>query len=301
MKRRPNRRAGFRSMGVVSLASVTLALLASYATDAQSPVAATPERHFEVASVKPNTKTIQDLAAASSGRGSALVTGVRSYPGGRWTATWVPVRTLLLTAFDLKEYQLDAGPKWLTTDRFDINATAGGDATEAEYHAMLRSLLIERFGLKTHMESRQMTVQVLTLARNDGRLGPALKPTSPECIATIAERQRTNTPPPPIGPPPPTSEEMRVVLKTTRCGATTLGRFAGEGISVASGGTPLSAIVDRVSAETKSPAVDRTGLTGLYDFLLEYAPRPRFRPCRRDWRIPSRIRHSRRRWSVSSA
>jgi uncharacterized protein (TIGR03435 family) len=89
-------------------------------------------------------------------------------------------------------------------------------------------------------------------------------------VATIAERQRTNTPTPPIGPPPPTAEEQRAVLKARRCGATTATRFVGEGISVASGGAPLSAIVDRVSAELKSPAIDRTGLTGLYDFLLEY-------------------------------
>jgi uncharacterized protein (TIGR03435 family) len=270
-----------RSLSTGASVLVLLALASSLTrVGAQSTAPAPAERRFEVASVKPNALTAQ--AAASRGA-PPPATGIRSYPGGRWTAARVTARTLLLTAFDINEWQLVPGPAWLTTDRFDINATAGGEATAAEYRAMLRSLLAERFGLKTHMETRQMPLQVLTLARPDGRLGPALKPTSAECAATVAERRRNNTPEPTVGPPPATPEEMRAVLKATRCGATTAVRFFGEGVSVASGGTPLSAIVDRVAADMKSAVVDRTGLTGLFDFLIEYettAPGPPIAPPR---------------------
>jgi uncharacterized protein (TIGR03435 family) len=278
------RRPGVRAPVVLSIASGLVGIpLASTLAHAQSQSPpATPERRFEVASIKPSPNTAQDRVAALQQRfttaaraamdPNASAADAHIYPGGRWRAVRIEVRALLLIAFDLHEYQLEGGPSWVTTEYFDINASAGGDATAAEYRAMLRSLLVDRFALKTHTETRQVPVQVLTLARTDGRLGPNLKPTSAECAATVAERQRTKTPPPRLGPPPEGVDAQRAVIKSPRCGAITSVKFAGEGTSVAAGGTPITLIVDRVSMETKSPVIDRTALTGLYDFLLEYEP-----------------------------
>ena len=46
---------------------------------------------------------------------------------------------------------------------------------------LLRSLLADRFKLKTHTETRELPVYDLVLARSDGRLGPELKPSKSDC------------------------------------------------------------------------------------------------------------------------
>ena len=71
-------------------------------------------------------------------------------------------------------------PAWANEESFDIIAKAARPITDAERRLMLRSLLIERFGLKTHVEKREQTVYVMTRARSDGAPGPGLKP-RPEC------------------------------------------------------------------------------------------------------------------------
>ena len=50
-----------------------------------------------------------------------------------------------------------------------------------ELPQLLRSLLADRFKLKTHTESRELPVYDLVLARSDGRLGPDLRPSKSEC------------------------------------------------------------------------------------------------------------------------
>jgi len=128
---------------------------------------------------------------------------------------------------------------------------------------MLKSLLAERFGLRVHIETRQAPVHVLTIARADGRLGPALKTTSAECEAQIAERKRTGTSPsrPPNGFSP----------TTPSCGITMMGmNTRNASATFTMGGIAFSSLVERVSSELGAPVVDRTGLTGLYDVVLEY-------------------------------
>ena len=46
-------------------------------------------------------------------------------PGGRFTATNVTLRALIIGAYSLQESQLSGGPDWLDKDRFDISAKAG--------------------------------------------------------------------------------------------------------------------------------------------------------------------------------
>jgi uncharacterized protein (TIGR03435 family) len=93
------------------------------------------------------------------------------------------------------------------------------------------------------------------MARNDGRLGPDLKPTSAECQATIAERQaaakRGATPLPDPNDP---------------CGSgrNTPGLISATGRSIAQ-------LVPMLSDLTARPVIDKTGLTGLYDFTLKFA------------------------------
>ena len=105
------------------------------------------------------------------------------------------MKLLIAQAFEVKDYQIDGGPPWLTSDYFNVAANAGADATAADIKAMLRTLLVERFGLRTHTDTRQAPVHVLTLARSDGRLGPGVKRTTPECAQQIEQRKNGDAAP----------------------------------------------------------------------------------------------------------
>jgi uncharacterized protein (TIGR03435 family) len=250
--------------GVVVAAAV-MVLVAARA-DGQSPAdSAAP---FEVASVKPGISPYEAGRAAAAGGGNFTFpfVGVRVQPGGRLIAN-TTLQGLILRAYGIKDYQLEGGPKWLTTDYFDISAKAERDtATEADLNAMLRSLLSERFGLRVHVETRQASVFTLKI-RPDGKLGPGLKRTSAECERDLAERKTSGAAPrlpsPQPGGAPPKLEPV--------CGRT-MGmvntRNATE--TYASGGRPLSELVTKLSGDFKAPVIDQTGLTGLFDVLLEF-------------------------------
>lgn len=236
---------------------VLATLCAVTAAWAQSPGQAGPGPRFEVAAVKLNN--------TSPAAGAPFLFGVRT-EGGRLTASRSSLRTLILEAYGLKSYELEGGPPWMTTDFYDVTAKAERDtASEAELRLMLRSLLAERFALKMHSVSRELPAYVLTLANADGRLGPRLKKTGAECAAAIEESRRTGNPLP-FPPPRPTAE----TVATPYCGATNSMITARGEATIAAGGQPMATLVNHLSSELGSPVIDRTGLTGLFDFAIEH-------------------------------
>jgi len=236
---------------------------------AQAPAPAAPR--FEVASVKPGTSPFDAGRAAAAGGGSVSFPffGVRTQPGGRLEAL-SNLQGLILTAYRIEAYQLEGGPKWLTSDYFQITAKAEREtATDPELFEMLKSLLAERFGLRVHAETRQASVFMLS-ARADGRLGAGLKRTSPECERDLEERKRTGAPLPPQ--PLPSGTPPRL---TPTCGIDS-NMITAAGVETwAMGGRPFTELVSRLSGELKAPVVDRTGLNGLFDVLIEFESRRR--------------------------
>src|SRR5690349_21157353 len=67
------------------------------------------------------------------------------------------LESLLLEAYNLKPQQL-AGPAWLASERYDINARVRDGATAEERAAMLQNLLTERFEIKLRRENRQANI-----------------------------------------------------------------------------------------------------------------------------------------------
>jgi uncharacterized protein (TIGR03435 family) len=112
---------------------------------------------------------------------------------------------------------------------------------------MLRALLAERFKLVVHTETRQKDVYALRLARADGKLGPNLRPAALDCRALVA----ADTSPTP---------SMR------RCGTvgTNLPPWHLRGVPI----TQL--LIFRI--ELGRPVVDKTGLSGPFDFDLNWTP-----------------------------
>ena len=266
-----------RNCPPVELLVALLLLPAAVVWASQSQTApgdAAPARRFEVASVRPDLspfELVQQVgrrAAETGGPAASISFGVRTYPGGRFSATSVNVRSLVMHAWDVQEYQVSGGPDWVANDHFAIEARAGSTATEDDMREMLKTLLAERFGLRTHLESREWDAHVLTVARADGRLGPNLKPTSDSCVRELEERKRASaagaTPPPPAAGDAPS----RSPDQPPPCGMG-YGQ-GGASWKMAFSGQTIGAFAKQVSSELNAPVIDRTGLTGLYDGTLEY-------------------------------
>ena len=210
---------------------------------------------FEVASVKPNTS------------GGQFV-NIGMQPGGRFIASNVPVRFLIRDAYQVQDFQIVGGPGWMSSDRFDINAKAEGDipprppgSGAGPFQMMMRALLEERFKLATHQEKRDMPIYALVLARSDGKLGPQLQASTVDCAALRGRgRGPGGVPPggPPPGPPSPTERPL--------CGMRiTPGSLSG-------GGFPVSQLANILGPQVQRMVVDRTGLTGNFDFDLTWRP-----------------------------
>jgi uncharacterized protein (TIGR03435 family) len=102
---------------------------------------------------------------------------------GRFTAVNVPAALLVRFAYGLEDFEVVGGPRWLESDRYDVVASSGGDATVDQKRAMLRQVLQDRFNLLTHTETRELPIYALMLARSDGRLGPGLRQSGTNCVS----------------------------------------------------------------------------------------------------------------------
>src|SRR5580704_6851921 len=80
------------------------------------------------------------------------------------------MKELLMRAFGVKNLQI-SGPGWLDTERYDIIAKVPPGTTLEQANLMLRNVLVERFGLAFHRETKDMPVYELTL----GKGAPELK------------------------------------------------------------------------------------------------------------------------------
>jgi len=201
---------------------------------------------FEVASVKPNPNDVPE--------------GISLSPNGEIRYTGFHLKTLIAMTYGTALQRFDefiGGPSWLDTDRFDIVAKAGGDiSADAQGRrsdriaAMLRTLLEDRFKVKVHTETRESPVYVLGLARRDRRLGPQLRESTIECPRFI------------------TGAPLPVVDPDRWCGIRAVGgTITGQGVPASQIAGNLSGypVIGRV-------VIDRTGLTGRYDFQIQYAP-----------------------------
>ena len=197
-------------------------------------VAAQAEPRFDAVSIKPNP----------SGDGRMSM-GVR---GRVYNATNAPLRRVLAAAFDLgfEPERLVGGPAWLATDRFDLTATIPEGSDRAQLSGMLQAMFAERFRLVTHRETRDAPIYVLIVARRDGRLGAKLRKSAVDCEALAAAKQQ-------VASAGAGGERL--------CGSQMDDTIMGRGQRL----TVLARMLTPLAGRT---VVDRTGLTGGYDFDL---------------------------------
>jgi uncharacterized protein (TIGR03435 family) len=210
--------------------TLCIAALAFVLTPIAAQIPPAQKRSFTVASVKPN----------KSGNQIGLPT---ASPGGRFSAINVWLPSLLQFAYRLRNgslmrNQIMGGPSWMDTDRFDIQATAEADTGSEEMQLMVRSLLEDRFRLKAHVESRELPIYDLVVARD----APKIK---------LAEDQNPPTP------------------GTTRQIAT-----PGPGsiaLTISNPAITLSDLVTLLQQYAGRPIVDKTNLRGLFDVKFQFS------------------------------
>jgi len=205
---------------------------------------------FEVASIKPSApgKFVPPAFPLDSGDAFAST-------GGRFTADF-PLVVFITFAYklNLSGQQMQAMtehlPKWVTSDRFSVQAKAEGNPTKDQMRLMMQSLLADRFQLAVHFETQQdVPIFVVTLLK-PGKLGPNLRPHAdgPSCDA----------PDPKVFPP--------------RCDVYGLRMLPGKMPMYGSRNTTMDALASAISGfgNLGRPSINQTGLTGRFDFTLEF-------------------------------
>ena len=150
------------------------------------------------------------------------------------------LKLLIAAAYDLNPRAISGGPSWVESDHYDIVAVTPGETRpdHDEQMSMLRSLLTQRFKLGFHREEKVFSIYELEVAKN----GPKLKPTTAQPNDPVV-----------VGPGVVYPDPLKVVLPGRNANMTSF-------VSILQ-----RAILDR-------PVVDKTGLSGRYDFDLEWAP-----------------------------
>lgn len=223
---------------------------------------AQPAPKFEVASVKLNKSADPPNSNFPLGPGEVYVRN-----GGLFSATGFPLELYIGFAYKLMGNQSaplsEQLPDWAKTERYDIQARAQGDSTKDQMRLMMRNLLADRFKLAIHYETREAPVLACVLVKS-GKPGAQLK-------------LHSATQPCPTEAPTSSSPGVLDGLPVYCNGiyplpATVPGhlRFGGRNVTI-------QFIADTLSPGTRTgrPMIDQTGLTGTFDFSVEFVMPPR--------------------------
>lgn len=181
------------------------------------------------------------------------------------------------------QIQLIGGPSWMDSDRYDIQATAdcsGGVLSRAQLQVMIQSMLEDRFQLKAHMETRKLPIYNLVVAKD----GPKIKVSEDQTPPPLAAGPPQPCAPasaPPVPPPPPPApgrgpEGERGALLNPNNAMVARGGWAimltREGFVIRGSAVPISTLVGSLQQQIGRPVIDKTGLKGLFDFILQFSP-----------------------------
>ena len=210
--------------------------------------------------------------------------------GGHLSIRGFSLQQIMAVAYDFSSLS-QAGntiigmPDWGMTERFDINAEAPGNPTVAQKLLMLQSLLADRFKLVAHHETRQLPIYALVLA-NAGKLGPQIHPhtAAEQCDASANTAYEPWAPQHALVEGAPSTAQNSpaeiavAALQHYPCGHTVGGLLSAKDRNqVWSGARNVS--METIAAgigtmeDIDRPIVNETGLTGTFDFTVEWDAR----------------------------
>jgi uncharacterized protein (TIGR03435 family) len=229
-------------LAVVAVAIVLGLITATHSrarSQAQNPGAAAPA--FEVASIKPN-KSGTDYS-------KVMFTSVA------FSATGATLRSLIGGAHGFKGDRILGAPNWVSSEEYDVEARMDKSVADElaklspeqrklERNRMLQVLFEDRFKLSVHWETKELPIYVLVIAKH----GPKLQ------VPTPGDTYKDGF----IGFDGRPAGRGIYIWKSTR-------EVTGQGV-------PIAYLVKVLSIVLKQTVVDKTGLTGNFDYKLLWSP-----------------------------
>jgi uncharacterized protein (TIGR03435 family) len=215
---------------------------------------------FDVVSIKAN----------NSGNGFVRIGGQPA--AGRFVATNATVEMLVTWAYRMQNYQLSAGPGWIQTDKFDVEARSdAGALTPDQTSQMVQSLLADRFLLKTHRATTEGSIYALVVGKN----GLKMKRSADQ--SPFGGRGAR-------GGAPPRGESGpggRGPIAFDGPGERRAGPLPPGGARMAPGsleiqGVSTAMLAQFLAQQLGRPVIDKTGADGLFAVSLEWATDPNF-------------------------
>jgi len=162
----------------------------------------------------------------------------------------LPLEQMICSAWDVKPYQVSGLDGWMKSSTFDLTAKVSADdvaaykkLNTAQRQEMLQKLLIERFQMKVHRETKTLPVYDLVVDKGGSKLK----------VSTAIE--------------PPSEEEAKANPEKYKKGFMTMGRGMFEGT-----GVPVRSLASQLGNSLGKPVHDQTGLSGSYDISLHFRP-----------------------------
>lgn len=218
-----------KTLLLLAASSLTITAFAQSSAPPQTPSATAAPPVFEAATIKLN----------KSGSSSSQ----SSFKNGRYTATNIALKNLMnYSAYGIPEPRILGGPKWLDSERFDIEAkvdnstvdqmrTLSREQRKLQMQAMFQQLLADRFKLSVHWETRELPVYALVIAKSGPKLQVSTKPGSGTSSGN--------------------------------------GLFTAEGMTLAE---IAQSLTQELATELGRVIIDKTGIAGRYDVTLKWTP-----------------------------
>jgi uncharacterized protein (TIGR03435 family) len=211
-----------------------------------------PRPEFEVAAIKPT---------------GDCVGGGQPQPG-RLSLKCVSVSALIQMAYgyfangvnyDSTILHVQGAPGWVSSDHYDLNATAMGNPSQAMMRGpMLQALLEDRFRLRFHRASEEGPVYFLTAVKSGIKMQ---RLSGSGCVPVDLQ---------PAGNSQSAGTEV--------CGTETRKKI-GHTLSITAHGVSVSALADGLLSQlAERTVIDRSGLSGLFHVQLQYTPDQEVRP-----------------------
>lgn len=207
------------------LGAALLAGVPAMGQAAGAPAAVVAAPDFDVSTVKTNNTGLNSIHV--------------SIDDDVLRATNVMIDMLMEQAYDIRRDQIVGLPHWATVNHYDITAKVVDMSAEQrkgltreQRQAMMQKLLVERFGVKTHVETRTLPLMELVVAKDGIKFSEFKKP---------AEGEKD-----------------------------TGGSMNTHNGDMTATGVEIQALANFLAGQTHMPVLDKTGLKGLYNFHLKW-------------------------------
>jgi len=176
--------------------------------------------------------SIKPFKPGGDGRGGG---GIKPMAAGQgYDAVGSSVRLMISLMYRIPMQHVTGGPGWVDSDLWDVKAKADKSYGVEDLHTMFQNLLADEFKLKFHKEVKQGPVYVLTVDKSGLKMTVNTSPQDYEI--------------PIRGGPAFVSVGKRVPMEY------------------------LCYNLGQILRNDDRPVIDKTGLTGYYDFTLKFMP-----------------------------